>query len=154
MRRIRLRSIAAFAVPLLVLGLVPGVPAQAGMSASAAASTMNALVPEPVEVQPNTAASYQITANTVIYADSAPVGNYLAGILDPSTGYTIPVEQSSGTPGDGIALLLSGRASPYRVGAGMRWASPTTAPPRSLGRPISPDRPDLRPPASPASAWT
>ena len=114
MRRIRLRSIAALAAPLLLLGVAPGSPAQASTAVRAAASTMDQLVPEPVSVQPNSAASYQITANTVIYADSAPIGNYLAGILDASTGYTIPVEQSPGTPSAGLSLLLSG--APASVG--------------------------------------
>jgi hexosaminidase len=76
---------------------------------------MSNLVPEPVSVQPDSSASYQITASTVIYADQTQIGDYLAGILDPSTGFTLPVEQASGTPSAGVSLLLSG--APSTVGA-------------------------------------
>ncbi|WP_225448230.1 family 20 glycosylhydrolase [Streptacidiphilus sp. P02-A3a] len=81
---------------------------------------MNDIVPLPVLVQPDTAASYRITAATVIYTDAGStaanqVGDYLAGVLDPSTGYTLPVTPTSATPTGGIALLLSG--APASVGA-------------------------------------
>ncbi|MBC3839420.1 family 20 glycosylhydrolase [Streptacidiphilus sp. 4-A2] len=74
---------------------------------------MSGIVPEPAVVQPDTAAAYPITANTVIYTDASSsaaggVGTYLAAVLDPSTGYTLPVETTSTAPGNGIALLLTG----------------------------------------------
>ena len=141
MRSSRLLSVAALivALALATIGVIgdsaatarPGttaIAAPAGASGGgAAASTdpsgMGELVPEPVSVEPNAAASYQITASTVIHTDAGSsaagqIGDYLAGLLDPSTGYRLAVDQTSSsrptptpTPTAGIALLLSGAPS-------------------------------------------
>ena len=98
------------------------VSARAGASADATSSAdadgMGEIVPEPASVEPDAAASYQIAASTVVYTDAGSsaagqIGDYLAGILDPSTGYRLAVDQtsSSTTPTAGIALLLSGAPS-------------------------------------------
>ena len=117
-------SLAAAALATLgMTALTGGQTAHAATKATAAttaAGSMNDIVPLPVLVQPNTAASYQITAATVIWTDAGStaanqVGDYLAGVLDPSTGYTLPVTPTSATPTGGIALLLSG--APASVGA-------------------------------------
>lgn len=105
MRRLRLRTAAVLVLPLLLAGLIPGTPART--PAAANPSMFDQLVPQPVSVRPNTAASYRITAGTVIHSDSAAVGSYLAGILG--------LQQSSGAAGGGIDLLLSG--APASVGA-------------------------------------
>lgn len=75
---------------------------------------MEGIVPEPVRVRPAPGAAYTITPETRIYtepgsAEAAGVGEYLAGLLRPPTGYDLPVAAAngSGTPG-GISLLLSG----------------------------------------------
>jgi hexosaminidase len=87
---------------------------------SPAADPMGEVVPEPVSMQSDAAASYRITASTVIrtaagLSAAAQVGDYLAGVLDPSTGYDLAVRQISAAPAGGIALLLSG--APSSVGA-------------------------------------
>ena len=118
----RRRLATLLAVALAMLGLTV---LTSGQSAHAAAQatppgSMSDIVPLPAVLQPNTAASYQITSATVIYTDAGSaaanqVGQYLAGILDPSTGYALPVTPTSAAPTGGIALLLSG--APGSVGA-------------------------------------
>jgi len=119
----RRRLATMLAVALAMLGLAVLTSGQSAHAAAAQATppgSMSDIVPLPAVLQPNTAASYQITSATVIYTDAGSaaanqVGQYLAGILDPSTGYTLPVTPTSAAPTGGIALLLSG--APGSVGA-------------------------------------
>ncbi len=95
------------------MALIAGVTTAAVPVANAATPPLQAIVPVPVSVQA-VSGEYALTAGTKIYtqAGSAParaVGDYLAGILRRSTGFALPVSDAgSGTPADGISLLLSG----------------------------------------------
>nr|WP_305885231.1 family 20 glycosylhydrolase [Lentzea sp. HUAS12] len=83
---------------------------------SQAAEPLQSLVPVPVSVQAKSGVTHTLTAATKIYTAPAArdVGTFLAGVLRPSTGYAFPVSDTSGTPSDGISLLLSG--APAAVG--------------------------------------
>lgn len=54
---------------------------------------MTQVIPTPVSVTPDRHGGFQLTRDTVIRADrgAKAVGEYLAGILRPSTGYRLPV---------------------------------------------------------------
>ncbi|WP_426503635.1 family 20 glycosylhydrolase [Dactylosporangium sp. McL0621] len=75
-----------------------------------AAVSLADVVPVPVSAQPAAGVTYTLPSNAAIQtaAGAADAGNYLAGILRPSTGYALPVSTTTGTPTSGIALLLSG----------------------------------------------
>nr|WP_330278228.1 family 20 glycosylhydrolase [Lentzea sp. NBC_00516] len=83
---------------------------------SQAAEPLQSLVPVPVSVQARSGVTHTLTAATKIYTAPAArdVGTFLAGVLRPSTGYALPVSDATGTPADGISLLLSG--APGTVG--------------------------------------
>jgi len=108
------RAVAAIAAVAVVALAVVGTPAPAGaQTVPAVAGSMADIVPQPVLVQPNTAVSYPITATTRIYTDAGSsaagqIGTYLAGILRPSTGFSLPVSPATTAQPDGITLLLSG----------------------------------------------
>ncbi|WP_410658087.1 family 20 glycosylhydrolase [Amycolatopsis sp. lyj-112] len=111
--------------------LLAGVTTAAAPVADAATPPLQAIVPVPVSAQAVTGADHTLTATTKIYtqAGSAPakaVGDYLAGVLRKSTGFALPVSDApSGTPADGISLLLSGADS--RVGDQGYQLNSTTA---------------------------
>jgi hexosaminidase len=111
----RARPLVLVALSLVLAGSAAGGMLTAAAPADAAVATgFASVVPAPVSAAPTSGASYSIGTGTVISTDSTPVGEYLASILRPSTGYPLPVRAPSGTP-KGIALLLSG--APERVGA-------------------------------------
>ncbi|WP_410671811.1 family 20 glycosylhydrolase [Amycolatopsis sp. cmx-4-68] len=89
-------------------------------SAAAATPALQSIVPVPVSVTPAAGVSFPLAATTKIVteAGSAPakqVGDYLAGVLRPSTGFALPVSDApASVPSDSIALLLSG--APATVG--------------------------------------
>ncbi len=100
-----------------VLAAVVAVTAALSVSAqSQAAEPLQSLVPVPVSVQARAGVTHTLTAATKIYAAPAAkdVGTFLAGVLRPSTGYPLPVSDATGTPSDGVSLLLSG--APGTVG--------------------------------------
>ncbi|MGH3735539.1 MAG: family 20 glycosylhydrolase [Micromonosporaceae bacterium] len=106
-RRRRHQAYAATAFLLASTGLTWA----ATTPASAQVASMQDVVPAPVSVQPASGITYTLPADATIYADppATDVGNYLAGILRPSTGYALPVTAAgSGDPTSGISLLLSG----------------------------------------------
>ena len=111
------RAVASIAVlALAVSGAAAATGSQTVQAATPASATMGGIVPEPALVQPDTAVSYAITSATAVHTDAASdaagqIGDYLAGILRPSTGYPLPVTSVSTAPGDGITLLLSGADS-------------------------------------------
>jgi hexosaminidase len=82
--------------------------------AQAAVAPIDSVVPVPVSVQSLPNVTYNVTAGTQIraQASSTEVANLLAATLRRSTGFALPVSQSTG---DGISLQLSG-ADP-QVGA-------------------------------------
>ena len=81
-----------------------------------AAEPLQGIVPVPVSVQAAAGVTWNLTSTSKIYtqagaADARAVGDYLAGVLRRSTGFALPVSDASGTPADGISLLLSGAPS-------------------------------------------
>ena len=127
-----------------LLGLTAAALVSAGCGASggAVASVPAApvqmarqIVPEPVLVQPAQGVSFALTSGTVVdtqpgSAAAAQVGDYLAGLLRPSTGFALPVQAAAtsgagsatsatsaatGGSGNAISLLLTG--APASVGA-------------------------------------
>lgn len=93
----------------------------AAPTASAAGSTPSAwaprplgqVVPAPASVRPG-GSPYALTGATRIRVDPSAgdarkIGDYLAGVLRPSTGYALPVTAKDGP--DGIRLRLSSRDS-------------------------------------------
>jgi hexosaminidase len=87
------------------------------------------IVPEPVLVQPAAGVDFALTSGTVIdtqpgSAAATQIGDYLAGLLRPSTGFPLPVQAAAAgddaaagasTGADEISLLLSG--APASVGS-------------------------------------
>ncbi|MDI1461519.1 beta-N-acetylhexosaminidase [Catellatospora sp. KI3] len=91
-----------------------------GTEALAAPVPLTSVVPAPVTATPTAGVTYTIGSATAIYTEpgsaaATGIGDYLAGILRPSTGFPLPVAAApSGSP-SGIALLLTG--APASVGA-------------------------------------
>jgi hexosaminidase len=98
---------------LIAFTLVAG-STLAASQAQAAVAPIDSVVPVPVSVQPVANVTYNLTSTTQIRAQAGATGvaNLLATTLRRSTGYALPVSQSTG---DGITLQLSG-ADP-QVGA-------------------------------------
>ncbi|WP_407936510.1 family 20 glycosylhydrolase [Lentzea tibetensis] len=97
-----------------VLAVVAALVAATAVSGqSQAAEPLQSLVPVPVSVQAKSGVTHTLTASTKIYtaAGAEGVGTFLADLLRRSTGYPFPVSAASGTPSDGISLLLSGAPS-------------------------------------------
>ncbi|MFE3635126.1 beta-N-acetylhexosaminidase [Streptomyces cellostaticus] len=100
---------------------VTAVGAAPAPAAEAATTPLNRVVPAPAEVRPG-GRPYRLTWATGVHVDGSAevrrIGEYLAGILRPSTGYRVPVtEHGAG----GIRLHLSdGRfgAEGYRLTSG------------------------------------
>ncbi|GAA2792169.1 beta-N-acetylhexosaminidase [Saccharopolyspora taberi] len=70
-------------------------------------SPMNSVVPAPTEVRADQGTTFELAEGSSINAAGAagPVGDYLAGILRPSTGYPLPVTGEDPSAGD-ITLRL------------------------------------------------
>ncbi|MFE9690191.1 beta-N-acetylhexosaminidase [Micromonospora sp. NPDC005806] len=104
----------------VILTLVGSSVAPVAVATETAAVSLTSVVPAPVLATPATGVTYQITATTTIYTEpgspaAAEIAGQLGAILRRSTGYPMPiVDAPSGTPADGIALLLSG--APAGVG--------------------------------------
>ncbi|MEU5690368.1 beta-N-acetylhexosaminidase [Actinosynnema sp. NPDC020468] len=69
------------------------------------------IVPAPVELTPRPGTTFTLDADTAVHThpgspEALEVGEYLAGILRPSTGYPLPVAQ--GESDRGVVLSLSG----------------------------------------------
>ena len=69
-------------------------------SPASAAVSLSDVVPVPVSAQPAAGVTYTLPSNAAIQtaAGATDAGNYLAGILRPSTGYALPVSTTTGTP--------------------------------------------------------
>jgi hexosaminidase len=102
---------------LLAAGILMAATTVAGAaSAAAPAATQpypNVIVPAPASAVATTGVTFTLTSAATISTDAADVGNYLAGILRPSTGFALPVSAGSGS--GTISLLLSG--APANVGS-------------------------------------
>ncbi|MBC9717001.1 beta-N-acetylhexosaminidase [Streptomyces sp. TRM66268-LWL] len=97
------------------------------------------VIPAPAEVEPG-GSPYEITSRTRIRVEEGSrearrIGEQLAGVLRPSTGYRLPVTDEGG--GDGIRLELSGKAKElgaegYRFASGRRGVTITAKEPAGL----------------------
>jgi len=116
----RARWISSVTIPLL-LGCSPSHDVgEAGVSSSASSESdlvtspeanLRNVVPAPVSVHSRAGHNHTITSNTVIGVDAAShqarhVGEYLASLLRPATGYALPVLPAVTPLHDGITLLL------------------------------------------------
>ncbi|WP_128802828.1 MULTISPECIES: beta-N-acetylhexosaminidase [unclassified Streptomyces] len=115
------------AAGVFTAGAAPAPPARA--------TALDRVVPAPASVTPGTA-PYRITRDTRIRVDDSPaarrVGEYLAGVLRPSTGYRLPVTAHGG---GGIRLRLakgSFGAEGYRLDSGGKGVTITAARPAGL----------------------
>jgi hexosaminidase len=102
---------------LAVLALIGASTTAALPVAAAATPALQSIVPVPVSVTPSAGVAFPLVSTTKIVteAGSAPakqVGDYLAGVLRPSTGFALPVSDApASVPSDSIALLISGAPS-------------------------------------------
>src|SRR5690349_14757947 len=79
-----------------------------GSGVASAETRFSSVVPAPVSARPDSSQNFEITRDTKIFAGSADavaVGQYLAGVLRPSTGFPLPVTRSDREDG-GISLRL------------------------------------------------
>ncbi|WP_327084895.1 family 20 glycosylhydrolase [Nonomuraea sp. NBC_01738] len=111
-----MRLLVALTLLASALSATPAVtqPGNQPAGAAAAPALGATVVPLPAQVTPS-GATFTLGQGATIYTSPAvtSVGDYLAGLLRPSTGYALPV--STGTPSGGIALLLDASVSGYRL---------------------------------------
>ncbi|MEV0678001.1 beta-N-acetylhexosaminidase [Actinosynnema sp. NPDC050436] len=110
------RALGSALAALLVLG-ASGTAAAEPVTAAREKPVSHTIVPAPVKVTPRPGVTYALSGDTRIHTqpgsdEAERVGEYLAGVLRPSTGLRLPV--APGASGRGISLLLTG-ADP-RVG--------------------------------------
>lgn len=82
----------------------------AAAEAERAGTRLAEVVPAPVEVHPAPDAGFELTADTGIHVGpgTRQVGEYLAGLLRPATGYQLPVRGKESARSPEIALRLGG----------------------------------------------
>jgi hexosaminidase len=88
-------------------------PQQARGAAPLATLSAHAVVPRPASVVPGTGTPFAITAMTAIIVtsgdgDAARIGEVLATLLRPPTGFAIPVSAAGGAAARGAILLRLG----------------------------------------------
>ncbi|RRO18938.1 beta-N-acetylhexosaminidase [Saccharopolyspora rhizosphaerae] len=107
----RPRSRAARAGVAIAAGALLAAGAVIPASGEPAASALDTVVPAPESVQPDPESEFELTEQTAVLApaEAAEVGEYLAGVLRPSTGLPVPVNPAMPGTGD-IALALDGDA--------------------------------------------
>ncbi|MGA4798746.1 beta-N-acetylhexosaminidase [Streptomyces lavendulocolor] len=126
-------------------GAAPAGPEAAPTTPAPAVRPLGDVVPVPASVRPG-GAPYTLTARSRIQVDRVPgagadarearrIGNYLAQVLRPSTGYALPVTGGDG-PG-GIRLRLSARETAlgeegYRLESGPAGVTVTAREPAGL----------------------
>ncbi|MFD0203022.1 family 20 glycosylhydrolase [Saccharothrix carnea] len=110
------RTARALAVLVVVSAATVAWNVASDTTTASAAEPLQSIIPAPVSVQPAAGVTHAITADTRIHTTAAAraVGDHLAALLRPSTGYALPVTDTTGTPADGIALLIGG--APASVG--------------------------------------
>jgi hexosaminidase len=100
-------------------------------------SRMAMLLPAPVTAYPAPTEDFTVTASTTVHAEgpAAPVGDYLAELLRPPTGYPLPVK-SGPAPDGAIALRLDPadghHPSGYRLSVTRRSVTLASASPAGL----------------------
>ncbi|MGY6018148.1 beta-N-acetylhexosaminidase [Streptomyces spinosirectus] len=120
---------------LLLVAAAGAFTAGAAPAARTGATPLDRVVPAPASVTPG-GSPYRITRDTRIRVDDSRearrVGEYLAGILRPSTGYRLPVTTHGGA---GIQLRLHKGpfgAEGYRLDSGGKGVTITAAEPAGL----------------------
>ncbi|MGW8361464.1 family 20 glycosylhydrolase [Streptomyces wedmorensis] len=115
-RRRNLSTLAALALALATP--LPGMAtATAATGSVAEAAAAPAVVPQPVSQTNLTGSGFALTAQTSVNVvpsgdpDAAGVGTYLAALLAPATGYTLPVTSTSPSGSQAIVLDPNGPAS-------------------------------------------
>ncbi|WP_240135548.1 beta-N-acetylhexosaminidase [Streptomyces sp. MUM 178J] len=131
------------ALLLVAAGGITGAGAAVGESAPAA-RPLGQIIPVPASVQPK-GPPYALSAQTRIRVDKGSregraVGDYLAGLLRPATGYSLPVTDGGGTA-DAIRLRLDDGASSlgdegYRLDSSRRSVTLTAHKPAGLFRAV------------------
>ncbi|MER7013772.1 beta-N-acetylhexosaminidase [Saccharopolyspora sp. NPDC000359] len=93
------------ALAVVAGALVAGTAVPATAAPAVETSAMHNLIPAPEVVRPDPATTFELSEQTSIQAsgEAAEVGEYLAGILRPSTGYPLPVGDDAGD----IALAVT-----------------------------------------------
>jgi hexosaminidase len=111
------RLVLALALTCTVAPRAVAQAPQTGRGAAPLATlAVHAVVPRPASVSPGTGAPFAITASTSIVVpsgggDAARIGEMLARLLRPSTGFAIPVSATGGSAARGaIVLRLGGPA--------------------------------------------
>ncbi|MEV4756958.1 beta-N-acetylhexosaminidase [Micromonospora sp. NPDC049559] len=116
-----LRAASVLCLALLAGPVVAG-PAAAGPLTSPGTTRQLAdVIPAPLQTYADAGAGYRLAPDTVIRTQSGSpeirrIGEYLAGVLRPATGYRLPVVPAAHPRQPGISLLLGG--ADRRVGAG------------------------------------
>ncbi|MFE9738365.1 glycoside hydrolase family 20 zincin-like fold domain-containing protein, partial [Streptomyces sp. NPDC006477] len=91
--------------------------ASAAPAAAVEAAAVPSVVPQPVSQTNLTGSGFTLTAQTPVNVisssdpDAAGVGAYLAGLLAPATGYTLPVTTTSQPTAQAIVLNPNGPSS-------------------------------------------
>lgn len=122
MRRGSVPTIALTLVAAVMALCVSALPVAAEPAATADRA-LGDVIPAPVEVRPDPGTAFRLAPSTLIRtqpgsAEARQVGEYLAGVLRPATGYPMPVVPAQGSP-KGISLLL-GDAGDRLGGEGYR----------------------------------
>src|SRR5260221_6978406 len=109
LRKLRTAALAAaMSVSVVAFGAASG-----AAPAVAATAFPNTVVPLPAS-EVTSGSTFTLASSATVTSDDANVGNYLAGILRPSTGYALPLTVGATSPGT-TALSLAG--APASVGA-------------------------------------
>ncbi|MER5392398.1 beta-N-acetylhexosaminidase [Saccharopolyspora sp. NPDC002686] len=95
------------ALAVVAGALVAGTAVPATSAPAVENSAMDNIIPAPESVHPDPATTFELSEQTSIRAsgDAAEVGEYLAGVLLPSTGFPVPVNGDELGTG-GISLEL------------------------------------------------
>ena len=105
------RRLPGAVVALLLAGTTAAAVGAAAPAQAAPETSLRQLVPAPVKATPHPGVTFALTAHSKIQtqpgsADAKKVGDYLAELLRPATGYQLPV--SPGVALGGVTLLLVG----------------------------------------------
>ncbi|WP_369142714.1 family 20 glycosylhydrolase [Streptomyces sp. R44] len=116
--RRRRRNLSTLAALTLALAApLPTMGTATAASAAVAESTAPAVVPQPVSQTNLTGSGFALTAQTPVNVvpssdpDAAGVGSYLATLLAPATGYTLPVTSTAPSGSQSIVLDANGPSS-------------------------------------------
>ncbi|MEE6261580.1 beta-N-acetylhexosaminidase [Plantactinospora sonchi] len=122
LRRASALFLALLAGPALAGPATAGPPtATGGPTAPGDVRQLDSVIPAPMQTTADTRANFRLGPATLIRtqfgsAEARRVGEHLAGVLRPATGYPLPVVPAASSRPFGITLLLGGADA--RVGRG------------------------------------